>query len=263
MKPVTKLTISEAALNRFFAEARTRLPAAEAMSEINPEQIDRFFAEAKRKVDAAELVDRKLASGFNVFDLICPDENRLSDVLKLLLDPRGGHGQGDLFLRLFLERIHAPQNAKHTKKATVRRESITNRIDNSQRRIDLLVDATVLLVGIENKVNASEQPEQVKDYLEHLRRWAEARSCRSVLIYLTPDCRPPNSLRSEETRKAIANKLLICWDYNEDLRGWLEACRDQCEAPRFNDFLSDFLQYIDQELVREQDNDQDLSAYES
>ena len=44
--------------------------------------------------------DRVLATRHNVFLLyIQPDENRLSDILRDLLDPAGPHGQGDTFLR--------------------------------------------------------------------------------------------------------------------------------------------------------------------
>jgi hypothetical protein len=34
----------------------------------------------------------RLATGFNVFHLIEPDENKLSDILAGLLDPKGSHG---------------------------------------------------------------------------------------------------------------------------------------------------------------------------
>jgi hypothetical protein len=50
-------------------------------------------------------LDRKQATGFNVFDFIDPDENKLSDVLAWLLDPKGSHGQGDVFLPQLFEHL--------------------------------------------------------------------------------------------------------------------------------------------------------------
>lgn len=237
-------------LNRFFTEAGSRLAKTVVLVDVRPEALNQFFSGAKRKVQLAEEIDRQRASGFNVFDLIRPDENRLSDVLALLLDPRGAHGQGDLFLRLLIENLNTGLSSKHAKHATVRREAPTRRIANHRRRMDVLVDADDL-VGVENKVNAAEQPEQVRDYLEHLRLCTVARSVRSTLIYLTPDGNPPESLNREEFQQEVAGNRLRCWSYGRHLRIWLEACRSQCEASRFRDFLSDFIHYVELEIERE------------
>ena len=251
MKTVTELPISKDALSRFFKEAGSRLVAAERATEVGSEKLKNFFSGAKARIELWEEQDQKEASGFNVFDLIQPDENRLSDVLTLLLNPKGPHGQGDLFLRLLLEMLGTGFASKHTKRATVHRESLTRRIDNDRRRMDVLVDVSDLVLGIENKVDAGEQPGQVKDYLEHLRRWGKARSGRSLLIYLTPGRRTPESLSAEELRVEMANNRLFCWSYGQDVRVWLEACHSQCAAPRFKDFLNDFMHYVDRSLTRE------------
>jgi hypothetical protein len=248
--------VTTAELEQFFTEAGSRLAREEALVEVNPEKLNLFFNGAKRQVERAEQLDRTEASGFNVFDLIRPDENRLSDVLALLLDPRGAHGQGDLFLRLLIEKLDTGLSAKQTKHAWVQREAPTRRIANNRRRMDVLVDANDL-VAIENKVNAPEQPEQVKDYLEHLRRCIQGRAARSTLIYLTPSGRPPDSISREIVKQEDAGNKLRCWSYGKHLREWLEACRSQCEAPRFRDFLTDFIRYIELVLKRESENDED------
>ena len=66
--------------------------------DLNERDITAFFATMGALVAAAEKIDAELAlrlgQGFNVFDAIRPDENRLSDILRDLLDPRGAHGQG-------------------------------------------------------------------------------------------------------------------------------------------------------------------------
>lgn len=245
----------QAELNRFFTEAGSRLVKETALTEVNPDALNRFFNDAKRQVELAEKLDRTEASGFNVFDLIRPDENRLSDVLALLLDPRGAHGQGDLFLRLLIDKLNTGLSAKHTKHAWVQREAPTRRIVNNRRRMDVLVDAGDLVV-IENKVNAAEQPEQVKDYLEHLQHCIQGRSANSTLIYLTPNGRLPDSIKREDEAREVAANKLRCWSYGKHLRAWLVECRSQCEAPRFREFLTDFIQYIELVLKRESENDE-------
>jgi hypothetical protein len=256
MTTATNQFFGQSELNRFFTEAGSRLAKEEALTTVNPEELNRFFSDAKHQVELTEQMDRTEASGFNVFDLIRPDENRLSDVLALLLDPRGAHGQGDLFLRLLIEKLDTGLSAEQTKHAWVQREAPTRRIDNNRRRMDVLVDAGDL-VAIENKVNAAEQPEQVKDYLQHLRHCVQGRSASSTLIYLTPSGRPPDSISREDMDREVAGNRLRCWSYGKHLRVWLEACRSQCEAPRFRDFLTDFIHYIELVLKRESENDED------
>jgi hypothetical protein len=256
MTTSTNPSFGQAELNRFFTEAGSLLTLEAALAEVNPQQLTHFFNGAKREMERAEELDRTEASDFNVFDLIRPDENRLSDVLALLLDPRGAHGQGDLFLRLLIEKLDTGLSTKQARHAKVQREAPTRLIDNNRRRMDVLVYAGDLL-AIENKVNAAELDEQVKDYLEHLRRCIQGRSTSSTLIYLTPDGRPPHSLSREDVVREVAANRLRCWSYGKHLREWLEVCRSQCEAPRFRDFLTDFIHYIELVLKRESGNDQD------
>lgn len=47
----------------------------------------------------------QLAPDFNMISCLYPDENRLSNVIAMLLDPKGEHGQGDAFIQLFLNSI--------------------------------------------------------------------------------------------------------------------------------------------------------------
>jgi hypothetical protein len=225
--------------------------------------LKRFFSAVGSRVAIAEKKqqqrDRKEATGFNVFNLIDPDENKLSDVLADLLDPKGTHGQGDLFLRLLLEQLDLGSNAK-LKDATVRREVPTHGILKYLRRIDVLVEAGMLL-AIENKVDSIDQPEQVKDYLDHLRHCTQVRPAPSMLIYLTPDGRPPASISREVADKEIAGKRLCCWSYAWDLRDWLEECQSQCGAPRIRDFLSDFVRYIELVLKQETEKEEEQEPH--
>lgn len=206
-------------------------------------------------------MDKRHATGFNVFDLIEPDENKLSDILACLLDPKGNHGQGDLFLRLLFKQVGLGSDAKLTKNGKVQREAPTHGILKYRRRMDVLVEAGALL-AIENKVDSLEQPEQVKDYLAHLDKCTRGGQVQSTLIYLTPDGRSPQSLDPVALRQQQLNGRLHCWSYHNELRAWLEECRERCEARRIGDFISDFVAYIESVLERISENDQDKAADE-
>lgn len=257
-------------LQKFLNEVGSRMAREEAVTtseetdlQVNPRELERFFSAVDQRLLQGERQNRRRASGFNVFDLIEPDENTLSDVLALLLDAKGVHGQSDLFLRLLIEQLDTGLTTQHTKDATVRREAPAQ-IGKYRRRMDVLVDANDTMVAIENKVDAEEQPRQVKHYLEHLSHCTRGRSIRSTLVYLTPDGRPPMSLSPQEVDEEIANNRLRCWRYDLELRTWLEECRkkEHCKAPRIREFISDFIQYIQLVLKRESEDDQEQEHYE-
>ena len=60
--------------------------------------------------------DRKLATKFSIFEPTGYDERTISKIIRLLLDPKGGHGQGSNFLKEFLKYLceTLPNNNKIT-----------------------------------------------------------------------------------------------------------------------------------------------------
>lgn len=248
-------------MEQFFVSIGTRLEKAErsvapdaARPLVKQSELRPFFAAVSHSAERADEQqrrrDKRQATGFNVFDLIEPDENKLSDILADLLNPKGSHGQGDLFLRLLLQQLDLGSSTKLTGDATVQREAPTHGIEKYRRRMDVLVEAGMLL-AIENKVDSSEQQDQVKDYLEHLRYCTRRSRRRGVLIYLTPDGRRPESLERAAFDEAEADGSLRCWGYQVQLREWLEQCRSQCTALKIRVFLSDFVAYIESTMHRE------------
>ena len=68
-----------------------------------------FFAGLRPAVRIAQRaqaeLDRRAATRFSLFDFFHERETDLSRVFGSLLDPSGTHGQGDTFLRLFLDEV--------------------------------------------------------------------------------------------------------------------------------------------------------------
>jgi hypothetical protein len=248
--------VKKAALEQFFADVASRMRGL-SCSSVSPRLKD-FFASANRRVNTANKkqcdLEKRLAIGFNVFDLFEPDENKLSDVLEFLLNPDGSHGQQELFLRLLLDRVGLRSSSKRTRNAKVRREVRTHEIQKYRRRMDVLVEAGVT-VAIENKKESMEQADQVQDYLEHLGKCSRRSGQCSILIYLTPDGRPPDHLSPARLEKYRKCGKLLCWSYQDDLYGWLESCRRECTAPKIRDFISAFMTYSHREPEINQDNE--------
>lgn len=260
--------VSWSKLEEFFVGIDSRRHQVDEMDDavsFSRIELGRFFREAGQKLAAFEQSrlrhDKALATGFNVFQFIEPDENRLSDVLAFLLNPKESHGQGDLFLRLMFRQLRLVVDTKHTQRATVRREAATHNILNHRRRMDILVEAGAWL-AIENKIDSAEQPEQVKDYLEHLHYYACDRAARAALIYLSPNGRLPESISASEIETLNASGTLHCWSYQEQLRQWLERCRRDCAAPRIRNFLTDLMQYIEVQYQREPIGSRENEDYE-
>jgi hypothetical protein len=193
------------------------------------------YREAKRRAD------RQQAPDFNVFSHIRPDENRLSDILADLLDPRGSHGQGSLFLILFLQAAGLPLE-QPLDSARLRRENLTDFLQQN-RRIDFTVEAGPIGVGVENKPWADDQPDQVVDYVRHLK--AKYGEDRYFLVYLSGDGSPPSSISAGERGRLERQGSFSLLSYSSGLRDWLNACREACQAEKVRHFLADFESYVE------------------
>ena len=199
----------------------------------------------------AEL-DRRAATRFSLFDFFHERETDLSRVFGGLLDPGGTHGQGETFLRLFLDEVrevldgdvHGRFPAGNLRDSRVDLEHQTD----TGRSIDIVVQVRgETWIGIENKPWAGEQPNQVSDYLTYLRTRAGPETDPDAwLVYLSGDGKQPQTLPDELEDQMRCPTL----PYRGTERGspalenWVEKCRAECEAERVRWFLTDLLEYI-------------------
>ena len=168
---------------------------------------------------------------FRIFDLFKPGENTLSDILRELLDPRGTHGQGVVFLAKFLGKIGFPQqNRAALVGAKVFREWSTG----EGRRIDLVIDAPGFLIGIENKPWAGQLHNQLGDYYADLNGRANGRPFR--LVFLSGQ--NPNFTAEHLVRMPFVA------DHDCSLESVLRAALPEIHAPRVKTFIEEFLGFI-------------------
>lgn len=194
------------------------------------------------------------ATDFNFFTALTPwhHENAHTRMLAALLNPRGAHGQGTLFLRLFLQQIGAFEDTERTLDGSFNvfaqyHIPTANNPTQCDRYPDLVIEGPDQVVLIENKVRAGEGDDQVPDYGLWL---ASRRESRRILVFLTPDGGAPDQLPPSGTLECIE---LRCMAYAQtdpgksvesagkgepsdyttaissvecggSLRGWLDSC---------------------------------------
>ncbi|MBP2442695.1 PD-(D/E)XK nuclease family protein [Rhizobium leguminosarum] len=175
------------------------------------------------------------ATTFSPFSIFDPDENTLSRVIAELFDPSGSHGQGLLFLNGLLSTIGIPRlNRLDTVK--VRREVLTR----AKRRIDVVIETSHYVIGIENKPWAPQQKNQLGDYLDELK--ADLRGRKPVLIFLS----------HQQAQTAVKEAIRVPYYNSEEkaatLYSVLKKLTGEIKASAPKLFVEDFLRYIEIEF---------------
>jgi len=187
---------------------------------------------------------RETGMVYNIFKVAGINEREpiMCRVLADLLDPKGLHYRGSVYLKLFMDMVVVPhiKNAErlNTEKTKVRTEySIdkNRRISiDKKRRIDIVLDDGTVFIPIEVKINAGEQEKQLTDYAAFSRKMNESSSFIPVL-FLTPD-----GHKSEETAEADYVPI----SFNKQIIPWLVKCLNLKETDKATPVREILKQYI-------------------
>jgi hypothetical protein len=204
-----------------------------------------------------QLLDRHTGERFNLFSIIGSWEATHSNILAELLNPKGSHGQGDVFLRHFLELLCGlTEQAKELETTNFsfdfgRVEVSTEfRIgyvtSDSGGRIDLLIrEGDRARIIIENKINAVEQPNQLKRY--------ESYAQDATIVFLTLEGRKPALVAG-----AAQPKKLICISYKDHILDWLKKClKEAVGAPPVREIIAQYIGLVKQ--ITHQTNSDNMS----
>jgi len=195
---------------------------------------------------------------FNVFRNLSLSEDGHTSLLKKLLHPAGKHNQGDLFLKIFVEKVLC---SDYVSDLRIR----LNVKAGNKGFIDLLLDTkdkTVIYI-IENKVkHAKDRPNQLYRYWRNHILKAEKKNIRGDfrLFYLTLDGESP---APDSIGKPIVGKHISKYDglpeelpmkvnlisYKKDIKRWLQACLNKIENTKGNQrlilTLEQYVEWID------------------
>lgn len=180
-----------------------------------------LLSEVNTIVNSYSRINKMSGQNFNLFTLLRSenDEVRLhSRFISELLDTKGSHQQGSLFLDLFLKQVAI--TGFETKNAQCHPEYYIGAISKDRTQggnIDILIrSVNEKVIKIENKVDANEQENQLLRYHNYRHK--------GHLIYLTKV--------GEESK--IHDKLLKAdvtyqqISYKDDITAWLQECIEKC-----------------------------------
>ena len=122
------------------------------------------------------------------------------------------------------------------------------RLDGSRKRIDIVIAfgerGKDFIIGIENKIGAADQPNQISDYSKELEIRAGER--KYLLLYLTPNGHAPSTDSIKEVdREPLENKGgLINISYRDDIISLFGKFEQSCKADNVRAFLRDFGKHL-------------------
>ena len=176
---------------------------------------------------------------FNIFFIqqIASDEVRICRFIRELLDPRGSHGQGSIFLRRFMVDVLKTDEIFSNevyRNAHVIQEEVTSH----GRRIDLVIHMDDhRIFPVEVKIYASDQIDQCYDYY----KYAVSVDSKAKIFYLTLDGHAP----SVESRRSLEPGKYECILFSEEILAWLDNCLNAPELERVYSVREIIIQFRD------------------
>ncbi len=166
-------------------------------------------------------ISQKSGENFNVFSIINMEWNEVkthSSFIAELLNPKGSHGKGSVFLEFFFEEL-TKENfdyfSLNLDNVIVLKEEFIGRKNEDETQggnIDIVIKDYKNQIVIENKIEASDQYNQLLRYKNHYPK--------STLLYLT-------LFRNNPTDESIGNleinKDFYCVSYERLIKNWLES----------------------------------------
>ena len=191
-------------------------------------ELDLYYAVIEVKIERDRLALAEFNPNLNVWEAVklARSELKHCSILRWLLDPRGSHYQGDLFLKRFIERYGGSfPNVRKDELSFCNVKSEDSYDDAG--RVDISITGKSFIIVIEAKIDAGEQKKQLSRY----RNISE----NVVIVFLTKD--------GGEAATGDAD-LCIAWkDIGEICKEYVKECKNPwlAELVRQYSVMSDTL----------------------
>ena len=212
------------------------------------EQYEHLFKAVNQIVQQAKVAkeeSRLRGEQFNIFKVCGIDHYELqhSKIIAELLNPEGSHGQGCLYLKLFMETYGSKLNIQDISPqniSVVPEERSYNENKKYNGRMDIFIEKNnVPLVIIENKINANDQPIQLKKYNNEAKR-RNAKDGEYEIVYLSLDGKDASKDSGEGVK-------YIRMSYAKDIIKWLNKCIEHSSRiPMVRETLKQYQNHIKQ-----------------
>ncbi|OCH32025.1 hypothetical protein A6E13_15745 [Aliivibrio fischeri] len=175
---------------------------------------------------------------FNLFKVLrgSRDEVRLhSRFVAELLNPKGCHEQGNIFLAYFVKNI-LKDTGFDIEFATIEKE---------WNDIDILIrNRNGQAIIIENKVDAIDQDNQLYRYFELIND-RNFKSCDIKIVYLTLDGKKPSDQSIGGLSKSILKNNMQLLSYKIDMINWLKLCKKEAvDHPELRESITQYLSLL-------------------
>lgn len=198
--------------------------------------LDKVSAISKKYEEIAKIT----GENFNIFKVmnVQSDEVRLhSAFITELLNPKGSHGQGDVFLELFVKQFSIKDF--DSKNATTEKEKYIGRKTETEGGfIDIVISSGNRNIFIENKIYAEDQPQQLLRYHNEDKK--------AVLLYLTlygKEASDESTGISEE--EETGKDYYIPISYDTDIIYWLQECKKEAvNLPILRETITQYINII-------------------
>ena len=202
----------------------------------------RFFEHQKRMTE----IRASEAPTYNIFSILGLGRYEVllhSPLIKNLLDPKGSHGQGVLFLKTFFEKVLVIKYPEDQISYVRVREEF--RMESG--RIDLLITYSEIgikkAIVIENKIYARDQHNQLARYYNYLKDFRGYAPENIILVYLTPDGAEPTeySMNDSKKREVEDHSTLKCVSYRNGIKDWLNHAMEQIKSEKLKSIVNQYI----------------------
>ena len=175
-------------------------------------------------LDKYDEIKRIRGDSFNIFEILNITSNEVqthSRVIAELLNPKGSHYMGSLFLKRFLDLLDIDIQID-TEDAAIYVEKFIGRISEDRQTggtIDILLESRGSAIIIENKIFAVDQENQLLRYVNYGRK---NYSKRFKVIYLTLDGKTPS--KSSTDNQTLDEVVSV--SYQDTIVQWISQCRE-------------------------------------
>ncbi len=196
--------------------------------------------------------NKVITPDFNAFQVLSPKETQLSRFIGELLNRKGVHAQGKIFLDQFIDSfLRKKAFFKNAKSVDVSLEYANKSLDG---QIDIfIVFENKFAIAIENKPFADDQERQIMRYCDFMAR--EYGKDNFLMIYLSADGSNPTdkSLSKDERGKLEKESKFLVLSYPQ-IRDWVNNCigiLKETGAERLTKLLGEFAEYINLEFRKQ------------
>ncbi|RTY86919.1 MULTISPECIES: PDDEXK-like family protein [unclassified Flavobacterium] len=212
---------------------------------MNTEKAKNLLSQVSGLLKSYEKLAKSTGENFNIFSVMGMESDEVkthSRIIAELLNPKGSHSQGSVFLKYFFEEIEELKSIENfdfdnAKVIVEEHIGIINRDYTVGGYIDIVIkdERNKIEVVIENKIYATDQKGQLLRYKNHYK------NCK--LIYLTLDGKKPSKESychlDEQININIEDIILIC--YKDKILSWIDKCHTEAiQQPMLREMLKQY-----------------------